>query len=181
MSNTYQYLPRPTLFTQTLAGCVLSVPLLLYSKLDEWGNFWIYWVVPLLLIQFYIEPKVIQWTKILDSNMLKRNEDAAKKRGDAYPLNNWWTGKVTTRQLVFRLVWHRFVLWKWHPWRDKTIEEEEARLYDINSKKKLKENYDRIETKLAKMNGTFVEEKEVIQPRDLSLGNAKGQDEFDMA
>jgi hypothetical protein len=42
----------------------------------------------------------------------------------------WWQKKLTYRQVLFRILWTRFIVWKWHPWRDKTLEkkDEEARL-----------------------------------------------------
>ena len=181
--GTFQYIPRPTIITPVLAGCVWLVPVLMYYRHDEWASMWICWIAPTLCLFYILEPQVLKWSKTLDSSMLKRTEDASKRRGDEYEMSKWWNGKLTSKQVMFRFLWHRFVMWKWHPWRDKTEEE-------LEEKQDQDDLHRRIAAHAAATEGTQpVEEpgssskkstkNSVVQRSDPNLGNAKSKDEFD--
>ena len=88
---------------------------------------------------FLFEPKILIWSKVLDSSLLKRNNDSERRRGDASGFNAWWHGRWTTRQVVFHVIWSRFMVWHWHPWRDKTKELQEINEREEKFEKRVRE------------------------------------------
>jgi hypothetical protein len=67
--------------------------------------------------------------KVLDTDMLERSKEAYLRRGLYIGgIDAWWKKKMSNRQAIFRLLWERFILWKWQPWRDKTEEIQEEEL-----------------------------------------------------
>ena len=129
--GSFQYMPRPTMLPQTLALCVWAVPVLIWRYQDEWSSVWVPCVSLVLCGLYLVEPRVVKWGKVLDTDMLEHSHEAHVRRGGKYGgFMAWWQKKLTYRQVLFRILWTRFIVWKWHPWRDKTLEkkDEEARL-----------------------------------------------------
>ena len=119
---------------------------------------------------FLFEPKILTWSKVLDSSLLKRNNDSDRRRGDASGFNAWWHGRWTTRQVAFHIIWSRFMVWHWHPWRDKTKELEERNEREEKFEKRVREE----EAKIIAM-PTKAEEAAAVArgEADPMLGNEK--------
>jgi hypothetical protein len=127
--GSFQYLPRPTLIPTAMAMVVWSAILFIWIYNEAWSSHWIPYVSIFLCGVYFIEPKIVKMGKVLDTDMLERSKEAYLRRGLYIGgIDAWWKKKMSNRQAIFRLLWERFILWKWQPWRDKTEEIQEEEL-----------------------------------------------------